>query len=366
MVVEAVGNGGERQHRRWRVGDVVEWIGVVGEVKCAVGAPWHEHEPAVGLAVEPVVVAVAGVAVPVTHQHFGRPERQETVEVDDLAQRRQSGLGRVAQGCDHGVDVGPIVGVFVGLLLECAAELRREVADRAFVQVALRTPEVMQQERGLEFLHVHVQPEIGAVHRHGGEVAARRWVAGRGEHSVGQARVDHRGVLNAVVQGHPVHAPWQGLIVDVLVEAEFEGRLGGALGTDETLLAHAYICVRLAVDGHRGAEPRVDAGEGPREAVFLDLREHVRDGACLVTQGVPIGPGDLDADVEHMIEGEIGVTRLSLGVELRWCWWTGGRSVSVGGERRGRGHTVVGRAGAAGRNHCRHEHSDQATRAPSR
>ena len=111
--------------------------------------------------------------------------------------------------------------------------------------------------------------------------------------------------------------------------------------------------MRLAVDGHRGAEPRVDAGEGPREAVFLDLREHVRDGACLVTQGVPIGLVDLDADVEHMIEGEIAVARTGLGVDLSHCGGSGGGRGTIGGERRGRANTVFGCARAADRDQRR-------------
>jgi len=261
VVVQAVGDGGERQHRRRRVGDVVEGVRVIGEVERAVCAPRQEYEPAVGHAVEPVVVAVAGVAVPVAHQHLCRPERQEAVEIHDFAQRFQAGVGRIRQGRDRGVDVGPVVGVLVGLLLDGAAELRREVTDRAFVEVAFRAPEVVRQERGLELLHVHVQPEIGAVHRHGGEVAARCRVAGRSEHPVRQAGVEHRGVLDAVVQRHTVHAPGKCLAVGVLVEAQLERRLGGALGAHEAFFAHAHLGVRLAVDGHRGAEPGVDAGE---------------------------------------------------------------------------------------------------------
>ena len=229
---------------------------------------------------------------------------------------------------------------------------------------------MVRQERGLEFLHMHVQAQIGAVHRHGGEVAARCRIAGRSEHPVRQAGIDHRGVLHAVVQRHPVHAPRKRLAVDVLVEAELQGRLGGALRADEPLLAHAHVGVRLTVDGHRGAEPRVDAGKGPREAVLLDLREHVSERACLVAQRVPVIDGDVDADVEHAVEGEIGGARIGLGVVLGRSTGRGGSGHSVkgaasggsgGGAGRGRECAVVGCVGAASSDQCQcDERSGQA------
>ena len=150
-------------------------------------------------------------------------------------------------------------------------------------------------------------------------------IPGGGEYPVRQAGVDHGGVLDAVVQGHPLHDPAEGLAVHVLVEAEFEGRLGVALGAHEPLLAHTDVGVGLAVHGHGGTEPGVDVGEGPGEAVFLDFRDHVLERAGLVAQGVPILAGDFDADVQHALEGEVGIA----GVASAPSWGVGA-GVDVG------------------------------------
>ena len=45
--------------------------------------------------------------------------------------------------------------------------------------------------------------------------------------------------------------------------------------TQEPLLPHPHLGMRLPVNGHRGRKPVVDVCEGPGELVFLDLRHQV-------------------------------------------------------------------------------------------
>ena len=86
-------------------------------MKSVIHSPRNEHKGAVGFPVEVVVVAVAGIAVPVTHRHFRGPEGQEAVQINGLGQALQPAVRRVLEGGRHSVDVRPIVGVFVGFLL---------------------------------------------------------------------------------------------------------------------------------------------------------------------------------------------------------------------------------------------------------
>ncbi len=67
--------------------------------------------------------------------------------------------------------------------------------------------------------------------------------------------------------------------------------------------------VGLAVHRDRGREPGVDLGERLGEAELLDLGEEVLERAGLVAQRVPVLGVDLDGDVQHPVEGEVGVRR---------------------------------------------------------
>ena len=53
--------------------------------------------------------------------------------------------------------------------------------------------------------------------------------------------------------------------------------------------------------------------KGLGEAVFLDFRDQIRECAGLVSQGVPVLGRDFDADVEHAVEGEVGVAGVGFG-----------------------------------------------------
>ena len=101
MLYSRLGIADESQHRRRRIADVVEGIGVVLQMESVVRSPGNEHELAIRLPVEVVVVAVAGIPVPVPHQHLSRPERQEPLEVYPAGQAprfrpRPTGLASAA------------------------------------------------------------------------------------------------------------------------------------------------------------------------------------------------------------------------------------------------------------------------------
>ena len=238
---------------------------------------------------------------------------------------------------DHAVDVRPVGGVFVGLLLEGAAVFGCEVADRSLVEVALGAREVARQEGRLDLLDVDVEAEIRPVHRDGGEAATGGRRTGEGKDLMGQTGVDHRRVLDAVVQGHALHDAAESLAVHVLVEAELERGLGVALGADESLLPDADLGVCVAVHGHPGREPGVDVGEWPGEAVPLDLGYQILERAGLVAQGFPVLARDLDGDVQHAFAVEVAVAGVGGSGVLRCgCARAGGRRGGVrSGRRRG-------------------------------
>ena len=141
--------------------------------------------------------------------------------------------------------------------------------------------------------------------------------------------------------------------------------------------------VRLAVDGHRGREPVVDTGERPGQIVPLNLRHQVLECTGLMAQGVPVLFGDLDADLQHPVHGEVSVAgvrilsrrfrcRRNSWLGRRWpcrrrwrCWFCGGRYgwLRLGRcrwrsrwRRGGRGRSRL-RVRAAGNNkECQHKH----------
>ena len=175
VAVQTVGDGSVRQDRSRRL-EIVERN--IGRGENLISAPGYELERTARLPVDVEVVAVAGVPVPVADQHLDRPEGEEAVEVDGLGEGLESGPGRVLQRRDHRVDVRPVRILLVGLLLEGAAPVRSEVADGAFVEIAVRVGETALEKGGLDALDVREQAQVFAVDRYGGEVAARGRQAG--------------------------------------------------------------------------------------------------------------------------------------------------------------------------------------------
>ena len=82
VVIQPVGNGRQRQHRRRRIADVVENIGVILQMKNIIHPPGNEHKGPIRFPVKVIIVAVAGIAVPMPHQRLRSPKTQETIQIN--------------------------------------------------------------------------------------------------------------------------------------------------------------------------------------------------------------------------------------------------------------------------------------------
>ena len=236
----------------------------------------QEARLAAGLEVEPVVVGVEAVAVPVAEHRLERHEAHEVLDVDELLEPRPAllhvGLGA---GLGDGAEVRALDrrrrrlrGALLRLRrLRALVELELAVdilAEAAVVEVAARVLEVPLQEVAVERLLQHIEAEVAPVHHHARVLDARRGLTGAAEDLGGDPLAQQRLVLHRVVEME-LREPVPRLGVAEPVDVDGEGGTVVELAEAPRRALELHACLRgdhaltLAHDARRvGARLRAE------------------------------------------------------------------------------------------------------------
>ena len=256
--------------------------GSVHVPKHLVHAVREEGEPAgIRIVIDPVIVLLHHVTVPMPCEHLQRGEVQEPLEVEQRAHSLQTqrfvGFRR---GRDERFQVRPPAHVAIA---GSSFERRIDVLEEsAVVEVALRVLEMTFEERLVEALLQHIKPEVATVQRHSCVRGPRRRDSRR-EEQVRADRLRHiGGILHRVVEGKFVETA-ELLFIDELVKVQRERRLlivdvAKASRRAFQMNAHLFVHPVALVDGGADIFPRVLTEPG--EIRLGDLNVDVRDDSA--------------------------------------------------------------------------------------